>query len=128
MSYRKLTGFEHDHKEDVTEHFDSHRFAVGTWRHVKDQDIDPKLVQPYLAFRALEVVKKTLEKTTQLGKMIVCYPLRRHVCACFGHLNAKCLEEIVSTATVFANWKSGTYHGWTCCAGSCVWTQILLHQ
>ena len=80
--------------------------AVSTWHRTDYKSLDPELVQPYLAYRPLEVVKKTLEKTTQLAKMIVRFPLRRHVKARFKWANVTRINETVSTDPLFSNVKS----------------------
>ena len=59
--------------------FTSHAQAMSTWHHTVHNKADPSKIQPYLAFRPLEVVRRTLENTTQLAKMIVRFPLRRHI-------------------------------------------------
>ena len=80
--------------------------AVSTWHRTNYKLLDPELIQPYLAYRPLEVVKKTLEKTTQLAKMIVRFPLRRHVKARFKWANVTRINETVSTDPLFSNVKS----------------------
>jgi hypothetical protein len=52
--------------------------AIATWHRVNYKDIDPKLLRPYLAWRPLRNVKNTLSRTTQMAKMIVNRPLRKH--------------------------------------------------
>ena len=54
-----------------------------------------------LAYCPLDVVKKTLENTTQLAKMIVRFPLRRHVKARFKWANVSRIQETVSTDPIF---------------------------
>ena len=80
--------------------------AVSTWHTTDYKALDPEVVQPYLAYRPLEVVKKTLEKTTQLARMIVRFPLRRHVKARFKWANVTRINETVSTDPLFSNVKS----------------------
>jgi len=43
-----------------------------------DMKIDPKKLRPFLGWRPLEVLKRTLECTTQLARMTIRTPLRRH--------------------------------------------------
>ena len=80
--------------------------ATTTWHRTDYKSLDPEQVQPYLAWRPLDVVKKTLEKTTQLAKMIVRFPLRRHVKARFKWNNVTRIQETVSTDPLFSNVKS----------------------
>ena len=53
--------------------------AIATWHRVNYQDIDPKLLRPYLAWGPIRNVKDTLSRTTQMAKMIVNRPLRKHL-------------------------------------------------
>ncbi|HEY8522855.1 MAG TPA: hypothetical protein VIL14_03760, partial [Nitrososphaeraceae archaeon] len=76
------------------------------------QNINPALLRPYLGYRALEIVKKTLDRTTQMARMIIRHPLRRHVKSRFPHMNVSRIDEPVSTDPMFTNCKS-IYHGFT---------------
>ena len=75
--------------------------------------IDPSKVQPYLGWRPLEVIRKTLECTTQLARMTLRVPLRRHLKARFPWLNVNRLDEVVSVDPFFANCRSLShgFHG-----------------
>ena len=53
--------------------------AISTLHHTRYPNLQPEQVQPFLAYRPLEVVRKTLEHTTQLAKMIARFPMRRHI-------------------------------------------------
>ena len=92
--------------------FDSRVFAVASWHRVLHQNLDPKQIQPYLGFAPLQVIKKTLERTTQMAKMIIRAPLRRHIKSRLSFMQAKRLEETVSTDPMFANCRSFG-HGYT---------------
>ena len=72
---------------------------------VKQQSIDPKVIQPCLAFLPLDTIKRTLECTTQLVKWHTRVPLQRHWKPHFPHLNVHQLMEPVATDTFFANCK-----------------------
>jgi hypothetical protein len=129
LSYEQLTGYDEFDDEDagypisdlerVSRAFDSRVFAVQasskmpSWHRVKHLEIDPTLLQPYLGYRPLRIIKKTLEKTTQLAKMTIYYPMRRHIKSRFPHLNVKRINEVVSTDTMFANCRS-IYDAFTC--------------
>ena len=70
---------------------------------VKQQLIDPKVIQPCLAFLPLDTIKRTLECTTQLAKWHTRVPLQRHWKPRFPRLNVHRLMEPVATDTFFAN-------------------------
>ena len=84
--------------------------ATSTWHRVIYHDIDPRLLRPYLSYRPLEVVKKTLEVTTQMAKMVIRHPMRRHVKSRFPHMNVTMIDEPIYTDPMFSNCKS-IYHG-----------------
>jgi hypothetical protein len=79
---------------------------------VLHQNLDPKQLQPYLGYAPLEIIKKTSTKTTQMAKMIIRAPLRRHIKSCLSFMQAGHLEETVSTDPMFANCRS-LGHGYT---------------
>ena len=85
-----------------------------TPHHTVYRDLNPVKAQPYLGYRPLEVVKKKLENTNQLAKMIMRFPMRRYIKARFPHLNVHRLCEQVATDTFFANAKS-VYDGYQWC-------------
>ena len=86
--------------------------ATSTWHRVIHQDIDPMHLRPYLGWRPLTVIKKTLQKTTQLAQMVIRHPMRRHIKSQFPHMNVTRIDEAVSTDPLFTNCKS-LYHGYT---------------
>src|SRR5687767_2135247 len=86
-------------------------YATSTWHRVIHQNIDPMHLRPYLGWRPLPIIKKTLENTTQMARMIIRHPLRRHVKARFPHMNVTRIDETVSTDPLFANCRS-IYHGY----------------
>jgi hypothetical protein len=63
---------------------------------------DLEQLQPNFAFRPLEVIKKTLENTTQLAKAIVNAPMTRHLASRFKRLSRFRLRETVCTDTIFS--------------------------
>ena len=112
----------HEEMVDATDHtlstmqddqplLDTHVLATASWHKVIYQDIDPRSLRPYLGWRPLKVVKKTLERTTQMAKMIIRHPMRRHVKSRFPHLNVTRIDEPISTDPIFSNCKS-IYHGY----------------
>ena len=48
--------------------------ATFTWHRVIYQNIDPRHLRPYLSYIPLAIVKKTLEKTTQMARLIIRHP------------------------------------------------------
>jgi hypothetical protein len=55
---------------------DTQVFATATWHKVIYQNIDPRSLRPYLGWRPTKVVKKTLDRTTQMARMIIRHPMR----------------------------------------------------
>jgi hypothetical protein len=78
--------------------FDSVAFASKA----ATQDRAHKYVE-YLGYRPVDIVRKTLENTSQLAKTILQFPMRRHMRARFPWLNCNRLRETVATDTYFAN-------------------------
>ena len=76
---------------------ESQILANATWHRVIHKNIDSNLLRPYLGWRSLSIVKKTLNKTTQMARMIIRQPLRHHVKARFPHMNVTGIDEPVST-------------------------------
>ena len=92
--------------------FDSRMFVVASWHRVLHKNLEPKQLQPYLGFAPLKVIKRTLERTTQMARMIIRSPLRRHIKSRLAFMRAKRLEETVSTDPMFANCR-GLGYGYT---------------
>ena len=88
-------------------------FLLRSWHRVTHQNVDPEKIRPFLGFRPLEVIKKTLKNTTQLAKMIIRNPMRKHVKSRAPHLNVHRIKETVSTDPIFVNTKSVS-HGFSC--------------
>jgi hypothetical protein len=93
-------GFLCDKHKDV---FDSRVFAVASWHRVLHKNLEPSQVRPYLGYAPLRVIARTLARTTQMAKMIIRAPLRRHIKSRLSFMSAKRLEETVSTDPMFAN-------------------------
>ena len=60
----------------------------------------------------MNVIKKTMTKTTQMARMIIKHPMRRHVKARFPHMNVTRIDGTVSTDPMFSSCRS-IYHGYT---------------
>ena len=58
-------------------------------------------LQPRLAWKPIDVIKKTLENTTQWGKMITQYPMKKHHISRFPWINRRSLREEVAMDTIF---------------------------
>ena len=84
--------------------------TIKPWHRVLHDGLDPASLQRYLAWRPLEIVKKTLEHTTQLATSSIRYPMRRHFKSRNPFANVHRLEETVSTDPIFANCKSIDNH------------------
>jgi hypothetical protein len=98
-------------KKDMEETYDSFSYAVRSWHRIFYEKIDPKKLRPFLGWRPLEVIKRTLECTTQLARMTIRTPLRRHYKPRAPWLNVCRLDEPVSVDPIFANCKAiGTGH------------------
>jgi len=91
---------------------ESHILATATWHKVIHKDIPPSLLRPYFGWRPEPVVKKTLERATQMARMILRKQMRRHKKARFPHMNVFRIDEPVSTDPLFTNCRS-MYHGYT---------------
>jgi hypothetical protein len=52
--------------------------TLKPWHRVVYPNVDPQKLQPFLAYHPLDIVKKTLEHTTQMAKSSIRYPLQRH--------------------------------------------------
>ena len=62
---------------------------------------DLEALQPQLAWKPLQVIKKTLEATTQWATNICSYPLKDHNIARFPWNNQSRLKEDVAMDSVF---------------------------
>ena len=85
--------------------------AASAYRRSVHDQLDPEKLRPYLGRRPVKVVKETLKKTTQLARMVIRYPLRRHIKSRFPFLNVTRIDEAVSTDCMFANCRS-IFHGY----------------
>jgi hypothetical protein len=122
LSYDQLTGFDEYHDDMLgfpmdsvpraSRNFNTYAHATKAWHRVMHKDLDPALLRPYLGYRPLEIIKATLAKTTQLAKMVIRYPMRRHIKSRIPHLNNYRLNEVISTDPLFSNVKS-IFHGFT---------------
>ena len=87
-------------------------YRIATATSTKKTLADFENIRPFLGYRPIEVVKHTIENTTQLVKNIVRFPMRRHIRARFPGLNRNRLREKVATDTYFAGITA--YGGDTC--------------
>ena len=73
---------------------------------VKHPEIDPATLRRFFGWRPLEIIRKTLECTTQLAKTYLRHPMRRHFKSRNPFTNVHRIDEVVSTDPIFANCKS----------------------
>jgi len=111
-------------EEHPTDGFDSLLYAVASWHRVLHKNLDPQQLQPYLGYAPLKVIRRTLARTTQLAKMVIRTPLRRHIKSRLSFMRPKRLEEIVSTDPMFSNCRCFGY-GYT---GAQVFYGLKSHQ
>ena len=76
MDWKELLGY--------NEPMDTAAFAV---RSVRASMEDAAKLQPYLGWRPLEVVRRTLENTTQLAHQLISTPMKDHVMGLYKFLN-----------------------------------------
>ncbi len=69
-------------------------------------DAELEKLCPFLAWKNLKVIKKSLENTTQLAKLENRLPMRRHNKSRSPQLNVPQLQEAYATDTMFASIKS----------------------
>ena len=84
--------------------------VIKPWHRVLYQSLDPTSLQKYFAWRPVEVIRKTLEHTTQLATSNIRYPMRRHFKSRNPFANVHHLDETVSTDPIFANCRSIDSH------------------
>ena len=92
---------------------EAHIYALKAWHRVIHKELEPSYLQPFLGYRPIKIVQETLKRTTQLAKMVIRHPMRRHIKSRAPHLNVFRIDETVSTDPLFANVKS-IYHGYNC--------------
>jgi hypothetical protein len=64
---------------------------------------DLRKLQPYLAYKPIEVIRETLARTTQLARLQQSGNLRRHIQSRFPGLNKKRIHETIATDTAFSS-------------------------
>ena len=87
------------HNEDMT----VNAYATKTWHRTLHKDLDPQKLRPFLGFRPIDIVRKTLSNTTQYARLIIRYPFRKHVKARFPLLNTRRINEGISSDRLYAN-------------------------
>src|SRR5210317_1676739 len=89
ITYHQLTG--------KNESFNTMVYALQTLEQIQNLE----LIQPNLAWKPLEVIKKTLEATTQWSRQIVKYPLKKHHVSRFPWSNCQRLRKKVAMDIIF---------------------------
>jgi hypothetical protein len=69
---------------------------------------DAQRLQPYLAYRPIEVIRRTLGQTTQMYKLSNSIPMRRHARSMFPFLDRKRIDEALATDTFFSSVRDVT--------------------
>ena len=64
--------------------------------------VDHEKLLPYFLYRPKNVIRKTLENTTQLAKAVINTPLKRHLKSRLLMLRHPRFNEVVATDTYFA--------------------------
>lgn len=72
-----------------------------------------ELLQPMLLYKPIEVIKRTLETTTQWATALVTYPLQHHHASRFPWSNKSRLQEEIATDTYFCQVRG--IDGSNCC-------------
>jgi hypothetical protein len=70
---------------------------------VKVKDHDYEALKPHFAWAPVEVIKKTLESTTQMFRNMYRMPLCKHFKRCFPAANVPRWNKAVTTDTIYAN-------------------------
>ena len=89
LDYNRLVG--------KSESFDTLACAVSTVERLQQLEA----LHPRLAWKPLEVIKKTNENTTQWGHVICQYPMKKHHISWFLWNNRKRLREEVALDNIF---------------------------
>ena len=79
--------------------------------HIEDH-LKLEALQPRLAWKPLHVIKKTLENTTQWGRMLCQYPMKKHHVSRYPWNNRHRLREEVAMDTAFM--ATTSFSGDTC--------------
>ena len=87
-------------------------YATRAWRRIIHPDVNVNSLRKFFLGRPRRVIKKTLDRTTQLATMILRNPLRRHVKYRAPARSVMRLDEEVSADPFFANVAS-IFHGYT---------------
>ena len=84
---------------DLASHDERYGFAIRTMTKLQDAE----KIQPYLGYRPLEVIRQTLENTTQLASVPKWENMRRHRVSLYPFMNRTHLSETVATDTFFSS-------------------------
>ena len=100
LDYNQLVG--------KSESFSTLACAVSTVERMQQLEA----LQPRLAWKPLDIIKKTIENTTQWGRIISQYPMKKHHISRFPWNNRRRLREEVAMDTIFM--KTTGFDGSTC--------------
>jgi hypothetical protein len=97
----------HPHEDDdlYGDHYDNlgdHTVSALACNHkVKVRTRDYEALRPNFAWAPIEVIKRTLDATTQMFCNMYRMPLRKHFKSCFPAANVPCRNEAVATDTIY---------------------------
>src|SRR6056300_1274005 len=67
------------------------------------QELELEKLRPNFAFRPVDIIRHTLENTTQLARAFSPFPMHKHFQAMYKWFNFNRLQETVCTDTIFVN-------------------------
>ena len=75
-------------------------------RRAVPKTLDYAKLSRYFAYRSADVIRHTLQNTTQLARAVIKHPMRRHLRSRTLMLRRKRLNEVVATDTCFSPIRS----------------------
>ena len=103
-----LADIDYDQLVGQRETFNTLTCALTTVERIQQYEA----LQPRLAWKPIDVIKKTIENTTQWGRMIASYPTKKHHVSRFPWNNRKRIREEVAMGTIFMSTPG--FDGSTC--------------
>ena len=95
-------------KQDVQTNGIMHERA----HHAIPANVNYQQLSPYFAYRPIDVIRHTLNNTTQLAKVIIRFPLQKHIKSRHQMLRRPRLNEVIATDTYFSSVRS--IEGYNC--------------
>ena len=99
------------HPDAMDDQYDDHYHTpsdqnishLAYYSKLKVKDHDYEALKPHFAWAPVEVIKKTLEGTTQMFRNMYCMPLHKHFKSRFPAANVPRRNKAVATDTIYAN-------------------------